>query len=237
MVEIYKNGDLIAQASILNQQISGNALNNSKKFVIPLSVSGEFGPTDLLDTRVSIRRVGGSGNFGVRFWYGKDSTNSTSKGWSRIHKVGGSASNYYYFRDGNILATAPGTTGIASTLTATTTYQSFGTWQIQGSLLKPGGEEITEQAEMHPTTYELSQNYPNPFNPSTTIRFQIPDFGYTSLIVFDVLGREVANLISGELSPGTYSIPWDASGVASGMYFYRLQAGDFVETRRLLLLK
>jgi len=90
---------------------------------------------------------------------------------------------------------------------------------------------------MHPTTYELSQNYPNPFNPSTTIRFQIPDFGYTSLIVFDVLGREVANLISGELSPGTYSIPWDASGVASGMYFYRLQAGDFVETRRLLLLK
>jgi len=95
-----------------------------------------------------------------------------------------------------------------------------------------------------PDEITLSQNYPNPFNPSTTIRFTISDFGFTILKVYDVLGNEVATLVNEEKPIGTYEVEWNASGLPSGVYFYRLQAvptgrqaGSFVETKKMLLLK
>jgi len=88
-----------------------------------------------------------------------------------------------------------------------------------------------------PTNFGLGQNYPNPFNPSTTIPFSVPSKAFVSLKVFDTLGREVSSLVSEELSAGTHSRQWSAVGLASGIYFYRLQAGSFVETRSLLLLR
>ncbi len=88
-----------------------------------------------------------------------------------------------------------------------------------------------------PTRFHLYQNYPNPFNPVTTIRFEIGDVGYVSLKVYDLLGREVATIVSEDLKPGRYTKQWDASGFASGVYFYRLEAGSFVETRRLVLVR
>jgi hypothetical protein len=88
-----------------------------------------------------------------------------------------------------------------------------------------------------PGAFALHQNYPNPFNPSTDIRYQISDYGYVKLGVFDLLGREVATLVNENQVPGTYEVTWDAGGEASGIYFYRLRAGDFVETKRLLLLR
>jgi hypothetical protein len=90
-----------------------------------------------------------------------------------------------------------------------------------------------------PTAFHLSQNYPNPFNPSTRINFQIPNLKpqTVSLKVYDVLGREVATLMNEYLQPGSYEVTFNADGLASGVYFYRLQAGEFTETRRLLLLR
>ncbi len=88
-----------------------------------------------------------------------------------------------------------------------------------------------------PKNFMLSQNYPNPFNPATTISFQIPKSSFVTLKVYDVLGREVASLINEQKSPGTYSVNFNASNLSSGMYLYRLQAGDFVETKKLVLLK
>jgi hypothetical protein len=85
--------------------------------------------------------------------------------------------------------------------------------------------------------YELAQNYPNPFNPTTTIRYQIPTAETVSLKVYDVLGKEVATLVSGRQEAGNYAVPFNASGLSSGMYFYRLQAGSFVETRKMMLVK
>ena len=85
--------------------------------------------------------------------------------------------------------------------------------------------------------FSLEQNYPNPFNPSTKITFSIADNGFVSLKVFDVLGREVATLISGNLPAGTYSKEWDARDVAGGVYFYQLQAGAYVDTKKVLLLR
>jgi len=88
-----------------------------------------------------------------------------------------------------------------------------------------------------PTTFSLQQNYPNPFNPSTTIRFAIPNAVHVSLKVYNVLGSVVADLVNGNLPPGLYSLRWNALSTANGVYFYRLEAGTFVETKRLLLLK
>jgi hypothetical protein len=85
--------------------------------------------------------------------------------------------------------------------------------------------------------YELAQNYPNPFNPTTTIRYQIPTAETVSLKVYDVLGKEVATLVNGRQEAGNYAVPFNAAGLSSGMYFYRLQAGSFVETRKMMLVK
>ena len=88
-----------------------------------------------------------------------------------------------------------------------------------------------------PKDFTLSQNYPNPFNPSTTISFSLPSKSYVSLKVFDALGREVSTLVSQELTAGNYSQQWNPVSLPSGMYFYRLQAGNYSETRKLVLLK
>ncbi len=85
--------------------------------------------------------------------------------------------------------------------------------------------------------FELAQNYPNPFNPMTTIRYQIPTAETVSLKVYDVLGKEVATLVSGRQEAGSYVVPFNAAGLSSGMYFYRLQAGSFAETRKMMLVK
>ncbi|MBI4546390.1 MAG: CotH kinase family protein [Ignavibacteriae bacterium] len=88
-----------------------------------------------------------------------------------------------------------------------------------------------------PTEFQLFQNYPNPFNPVTHFRFSILDFGLVTLNVYDVLGREVATLVNETKQPGTYEVDWNASEIASGVYFYRLSAGDVVATRKAILIK
>jgi hypothetical protein len=88
-----------------------------------------------------------------------------------------------------------------------------------------------------PTEYMLEQNYPNPFNSSTTIRFSLPRAGHVTLKVFNMFGEELAVLASKELPAGTYTTNWDATSIASGIYFYRLQAGDYIATKKLISLK
>jgi hypothetical protein len=101
------------------------------------------------------------------------------------------------------------------------------------------GQLTAEQSsdEGLPSSFGLSQNYPNPFNPGTTIAYQIPTAAHVSLTVTDVIGRIVATLVDEEQEAGKKSVFFDASGLTSGLYFYRLQAGSFVETRKLLLVK
>jgi len=88
-----------------------------------------------------------------------------------------------------------------------------------------------------PTGYVLSQNYPNPFNPKTVIEFSIPKSEFVTLKVYNILGEEVATLVSQRLAAGQYKYDWDASTLASGVYLYRLQAGDYAETRKMVLLQ
>jgi hypothetical protein len=93
------------------------------------------------------------------------------------------------------------------------------------------------KVEVIPNKFGLSQNYPNPFNPGTTIRFSIPEAGNVKLNVFNSLGEEVANLADEFREAGIYNINFDAKNLSSGMYIYRIEAGNFVQTRKMTLLK
>ncbi len=97
--------------------------------------------------------------------------------------------------------------------------------------------QIISSNNQTPDRYELGQNYPNPFNPTTKIRFAIPKSGLVSLKVYDMLGKEVSTLVDKQLASGEYISEFDGAGLSSGTYFYRLQVGDFVEVKKMVLLK
>jgi hypothetical protein len=88
-----------------------------------------------------------------------------------------------------------------------------------------------------PKTYSLSQNYPNPFNPNTNIKFSIPKNSFVKLVVFDVTGQEVASIVNEQLNAGNYSYNFDASNIATGVYFYKIQADGFSDVKKMMLIK
>jgi hypothetical protein len=96
---------------------------------------------------------------------------------------------------------------------------------------------IAGQGQTLPTEAFLAQNYPNPFNPTTAISFQLSAVGVVTLKAYDVLGKAVATLVDGVQSAGRHTVHFDGSSLPSGVYFYRIQAGTFSETKRLLLIK
>lgn len=96
---------------------------------------------------------------------------------------------------------------------------------------------IQRNTDIVPLSYSLSQNYPNPFNPTTKIKSDLPKPGLVTLNIYDALGREVATLVNEQLAPGTYETEWNASDFPSGVYFYKLKAGDFTDTKRMIMLK
>jgi photosystem II stability/assembly factor-like uncharacterized protein len=103
--------------------------------------------------------------------------------------------------------------------------------------IPPGSVDVKPQPANAPLSYGLDQNYPNPFNPTTTIQYSIPLSGKVSLKVYNVLGDEVATLVEGVLPVGSHSVSFSAASLPSGIYFYRLEAGKFVEVRKMALVK
>lgn len=100
-----------------------------------------------------------------------------------------------------------------------------------------GSTAVKNQQSNLPTSYTLYQNYPNPFNPTTIISYSVPKSSLVTIIVFDVLGREVETLVNEQKIPGNYNITFNASRLASGVYLYRMQAGSFVQTKKVILMK
>jgi hypothetical protein len=107
---------------------------------------------------------------------------------------------------------------------------------LADTLLRGAILGVTE-SPMMPMEYRLEQNYPNPFNPETVIRYSLLVTGPVTLKVYDVLGREMATLVDEVKQPGEHRVLWNAGNYSSGVYFYRLQAGSYSGTKRLLLLK
>ncbi len=106
-----------------------------------------------------------------------------------------------------------------------------GTIQITPSVGVEGGPPQL------PRVYSLSQNYPNPFNPTTTIHFELPKSGHVTLTVFNILGQQTLSVVNEKKEAGTYNVTIDGSRMASGVYFYRLMAGSFSQTKKMLLVK
>lgn len=107
-----------------------------------------------------------------------------------------------------------------------------------GTILKYSGTtNISEGPFSRPVDFIMNQNYPNPFNPSTTIGFVIPRASDVQLEVFNMLGQKVATLVSEMFQAGEHKVRWDAAGLSSGIYFYRLKAGSFSYSKKLILLR
>ena len=151
-------------------------------------------------------------------------TTQASSAWQNIGFVPGngtSASEHRYsYTDKNI---SPGTV-------------AYRLKQVDNA----GAFKYSQEMEVNmvsPRNFVLNQNYPNPFNPTTIISFQIPENVFVSLVIYDVTGRVISKLVSEEMPAGSYTRTWNAHQAASGIYFYRLQAGVYNETRKLLLVK
>ena len=129
--------------------------------------------------------------------------------------------------------------GVTSSQSLTITNALF---NLSGTLSGPytasrTSTDVQENLSGMPQVFALNQNYPNPFNPTTQISYSIPKESYISLKVYNLMGQEVATLVSGNQTAGKYTVPFDASRLSSGVYMYRLQAGTSVEVKRMILMK
>jgi photosystem II stability/assembly factor-like uncharacterized protein len=170
----------------------------------------------------------------AKVWYSSYQLNvffssDTGKSWGKEFELTNLRPNDIVFTDENngwLLANQPAIS--AKTRIFRTTNGGHGGIVISVDDNDPG---------INPTGFKLEQNYPNPFNPTTNIRFLIADRGFVTLKVYDVLGNEVATLVNEEKPAGEYKVEFDGNHLPSGIYFYQLKAGGFVETRKMILLK
>ncbi|NWG29747.1 MAG: T9SS type A sorting domain-containing protein [Ignavibacteriaceae bacterium] len=120
-------------------------------------------------------------------------------------------------------------------------YIFAGTLNLDGGVWRRPLSEMVTSVEINfetfPTQFVLEQNYPNPFNPSTKITWQSPVGSYQTLKVYDILGNEVATLVDEFKPAGSYEVEFNASNLSSGTYFYQLQSGSFIESKKMILLK
>lgn len=147
-------------------------------------------------------------------------TNFTGVGY-----IGNSNAGILYLEKGNVMAQGTGTA----------VHKLAITYNVSSSPITITG--LTNGNGAIPDRFALSQNYPNPFNPATKISYQLPESGNVRLTVFDISGKQVATLINAQQNAGYYDINFDGSALSSGVYFYKLEAGNFVETKKMLLVK
>ena len=171
------------------------------------------------DTIITIVTVGVGEQFGrnLKFWafYTNAINNPAFDGWSR--RTITDSLGYTYFADFGA------------------NYYCLGI-KVDGNTYGTI-TNISDEPTSSPNQFQLFHNYPNPFNPTTEIDFVIPEATFTTLIISDILGREVCTLLSKEVSAGHHSQEWNAANYSSGVYFYTLRSGKFVETKKLLLQK
>ncbi|MBK8945966.1 MAG: T9SS type A sorting domain-containing protein [Ignavibacteriae bacterium] len=181
-----------------------------------------------------IQTAGGAGTYKFEICVAPKTDGTSQVLWT-LKKNDGS-----YYMEGNAIDNAPVTSfnsfilGIGQGATATSLHLT----DIQATMTdKVIITDVESPISGIPTSYTLGQNYPNPFNPTTTIEFALPKDSEVKMVVYDILGREVANLIKGDLKAGYHQINFNASNLASGIYFYSIKAGDFTSAKKLVLMK
>ena len=159
-------------------------------------------------------------------WWLCSGTNTPSKIWYSSNNGASWSIQYskYYTQYSHISKARTG-----SNIWAVGTINTISKYGLTNNL-KNNSSQIPEGFSIH-------QNYPNPFNPTTNIKFDIQKTSLTKLIIYDALGREIATLVNEVLKAGSYEVSWDGSNYTSGVYFYRIQTGDFIETKKMLLMK
>ena len=139
-----------------------------------------------------------------------------------------------------VVQAAPSKTGIytVQVLNKTFSLDPYSLYLVRAqTVATPSNRLNSRSSETRPQSFALYQNYPNPFNPVTYIRYSLPEAGFVKITVHNLLGQEVANLVSVDQQPGNYSVSFDASRLSSGVYYYRLRSGLFGDIKRMLLLK
>ncbi len=115
------------------------------------------------------------------------------------------------------------------------------TWRGMSGYSSKGGplvlSKMGDPIAVMPEEFSLRQNHPNPFNPATTISFTMPEESHVKLEIFNITGQKVETLVNGTVSAGVHSVIWDGTDVASGIYFYRIETDEFIETKKMVLLK
>ncbi len=174
----------------------------------------------------------------------------TLPGTGTAYSFNGVLDRFWYCRTTNIYWSSDNGANFAVQYADTGTYQAM-SLKLDGNIIRGWAvtsngriakyneliSGITNNQNITPENYSLMQNYPNPFNPSTKISFSLPKAGDVSLVVFDILGREVATIINNYKSAGNYTVNFDASNLSSGIYFYTLKSGNFTESKKMVLMK
>ncbi|MGB2959868.1 MAG: CHRD domain-containing protein [Bacteroidota bacterium] len=216
----------------------------------PVATGGEGSGSVVLnaerhDVRYSITYFGLSGPLSAGGHFHQGGQGETGPVVHEIAQSGSPAGATFDDNWSSSDASRPLTESEVEALIAGRIYANFHTsanpaGEIRGQVLY-GGDVVTSVEQLEdevPSAFTLEQNYPNPFNPSTTIRFQLPEAGHAVLRIYNLMGQEVATLLDGVREAGSYVVDFDARGLASGAYFYRLTAnGGAVQTRRMILVK
>ncbi len=126
---------------------------------------------------------------------------------------------------------------LVTTVTGDAEYYLVNAVNDANTVAKRSFNNISFTGDKIPKTYELSQNYPNPFNPATTINYQLPQTGFVTLKIYDILGSQVATLVNEQKNQGKYSVNFNASRLASGVYIYQLRVNDYISSKKMLLLR
>jgi hypothetical protein len=208
--------DWTKNASVLTKHAYGVDGDLFGSFINDIRINGNNGASNQISADV----ISPTGSFNISLTYNTDGTNPAG-GW--ITKQ----------NNGKIFFLGFGFEGIndnESTVSRTQVMNSIFNWfEIT--------TDVEDENETLPLDYSLYQNYPNPFNPATKITFTLPSTNFVSVKVFNLLGEEVVQLLNEEKTAGKYSVEFDASKLSSGIYFYKLDAGKFSETKKMMFLK
>ena len=216
--------------------VAGLGVNISSSPALGSTVIERGHRPDTIGTSNSIRRyykITPTNNSGLNatasFYYDDSELNNLTEAYLGLYKSTDNGLNWL---------AVEGTLNTTGNYFIATNIESFSKWSLFSTTNPPSDVEEKKTAEKEsPEVYALGQNYPNPFNAVTTIAYEVASAEQVTLIIYNTLGQEVARLVNERKSAGRYEVRWDASNMPTGVYFYRLTAGSFTATRKLLLVK